>query len=140
MVRIFELVPALIALAFTCAAPTASASPVGTWLMQNGKAEVSITPCGDRLCGHVSRVVRYARDGARTDIHNADARLRTRPIVGLPVLLSFKREASRWTGQVYDPKSGRTFKAYLLQQEARYLAVKACVLIVCKTQVWSRVR
>lgn len=112
--------------------------PRGTWLMQNGKAEVTIAPCGDRVCGKVSRVIKYPKDGARTDIHNGDAKLRGRPLLGLPVLLDFKQAGNAWSGRVYDPKSGRTYAATLTQARQDRLTVKACLLFICKTQEWTR--
>ena len=122
------------------AAADAQNGPEGTWLMQNGKAEVQISACGDTICGKVSRIMKYAKDGARTDIHNGDASLRSRPLVGLPVLYDFTRDGGSMDGRVYDPKSGRSYRATLTQPSANRLSIKACLLFICKTQQWTRVR
>ena len=108
--------------------------------MQNGKAEVQIASCGNALCGRVSRIIKYPKDGARTDAHNGDAKLRSRPLVGLPVLLDFQPDGNEWQGRVYDPKSGRTYRATLSQESPQHLTLRACLFVICKTQTWSRVR
>lgn len=132
---------ALSALFLLPAVAAAQPQPTGVWLMQNGKAEVQITPCGNgALCGRVSRVIKYPKDGARTDIHNGDAKLRGRPLLGLPVLLDFRREGASWRGRVYDPKSGRAYRATLAQPDGRHLALEACLFVICKAQTWTRVQ
>lgn len=115
-------------------------TPNGTWLMQNGKAEVTISSCANALCGWVSRVIKYPKDGARTDIHNGNAALRNRPLLKLPVLLNLKGSGGAWKGRVYDPKSGREYQATLTQVKADELTIRACLLFICKTQQWARVK
>ena len=83
---------------------------------------------------------KYPKDGARTDIHNRNAALRDRPLLGLPVLTNFVRDGNGLDGNIYDPKSGRTFDATLTLADASTLNIKACVLFICKTQIWTRVR
>ena len=134
------LFPIAAALAALTGASAASAQVVGDWLLQNRKAVVTVAPCGAELCGRVSDVRTWPKDGARTDIHNRNAALRDRPLLGLPVLSRFKRDGNGWDGSIYDPKSGRTFDATLTQPSASTLNIKACVLFICKTQVWTRVR
>ncbi|WP_022672133.1 DUF2147 domain-containing protein [Novosphingopyxis baekryungensis] len=112
----------------------------GTWLMENRKAEVKVYPCGDALCGKVSRILKYPSDGARTDIHNGNKALRNRPLVGLPVLLDFTPDKDAMKGEVYDPKSGRTYRATITQDNPNKLNIKACLLIICKSQQWTRIR
>lgn len=108
--------------------------------MQNRKAEVEIYSCGDAVCGRVSKILKYPKDGARTDIHNSDRSLRNRPLVGLPVLLNFKNDDGRLEGRVYDPKSGRSYAATITRRGDDRLILKACLLFICKTQEWTRVR
>ena len=119
---------------------SAQIRPGSVWLMQNHKAEVELYRCGDAVCGRVSKVLKYPKDGARTDIHNADASLRNRPLLGLPVLSGFRDDDGRLQGHAYDPKSGRSYRATLSETGGNRLVVKACVLFICKSQEWTRVR
>lgn len=129
-----------LAVSVAAASPAVAQGIEGSWLMQNRKAEVDIRPCGPALCGRISRIMVYPKDGARTDIHNGNASLRRRPLVGLPVLLDFRRVGGEFRGRVYDPKSGGTYGATLTPNGPGRITLKACVLFVCKTQEWSRVR
>ena len=118
----------------------AQVRPGSVWMMQNHKAEVAIYRCGDAVCGRVSKVLKYPKDGARTDIHNADASLRNRPLLGLPVLLNFTDDGDKLEGRVYDPKSGHSYRATLSERGGDRLVLKACVLFICKSQEWTRLR
>lgn len=118
----------------------AQAALSGTWLMQNRKAEVDIAPCGGGLCGRISRIIVYPKDGARTDIHNRNAALRNRPLAGMPVLLDFRQSGGSWRGRAYDPKSGGIYATTLTQTAPNRMTLTACVLFICKSQEWTRLR
>ena len=133
------LLPAVIAVLATPPAPAAQVRPGGVWLMQNHKAEVELGTCGDALCGRVVRVLKYPKDGARSDIHNSDPALRGRPLVGLPVLVDFHGDGGQFQGRAYDPKSGRSYRATMRFVGNDRMVLKACLLFICKTQEWTRV-
>lgn len=138
--KYIRFIPLIFGIALSPSAASVQQRLDGKWLMENRKAEVQTYSCDDAVCGRVSRIIKYPKDGARTDIHNNDRSLRDRPLLGLPVLLSFERDGSAYKGRVYDPKSGRTYGATLTQQGRDKLTVKACLLFICKSQEWTRVR
>jgi uncharacterized protein (DUF2147 family) len=77
------------------------------------------------------------------DARNPKIELRNRPLIGLPLLTSFRREPNaktpRWIdGSIYDPESGRTYRATIAWRSIDILEVEGCVLFVCRTQVWRR--
>ena len=59
------------------------------------------------------------------DIHNRDPALRSRPIVGLPLLQDFAPtgDDSWGGGTIYDPESGKTYKSKMRLKEADRLEV-----------------
>ncbi|WP_315760218.1 DUF2147 domain-containing protein [Sphingomonas sp. Y38-1Y] len=134
---------ALIAAAFSAlsiAAPAHAADPVaGRWLTEGGQAIVAIRPCGANLCGAIERVVKPTPGAPTTDAKNPNPALRSRPYVGLTILSNFKDAGSDWRGQIYDPKSGKTYRS-MLKAAGNNLEVKGCVAVFCRSQTWTRVK
>src|SRR4051794_34398947 len=113
MTRPIPLAAALLALVFTGVASAAD-SPVGDWITEGNKAKVRIAPCAgspEELCGVITWAYRppdAPATGPLLDIHNKDAKLRTRPIEGLPLIQGFKSTGpGKWDGgTIYDPEGG----------------------------------
>ena len=115
-----------------------SASPVGTWKTQDGSALVQIAQCGQSLCGSVARVLATQPGTPDTDVHNPNAAMRHRPLLGLQVLEGFTWSGTQWTGgRIYDPMSGKTYRSKLSVNSDGSLKVSGCVLFVCETQRWA---
>lgn len=123
----------------------ASASAVGEWVTEGDKARVRIEPCAAdaaKLCGTITWSYRPADapPGELRDIHNTDAGLRERPIVGLPLLQGFGPAGpDAWDGgTIYDPEGGKTYKSKLRLDGPDRLKVDGCILFLCQTQTWTR--
>jgi uncharacterized protein (DUF2147 family) len=131
----------------TLAVPAAAqfASPLGEWTTEGGKARVRLAPCSgnaQRLCGVITWSYRPpgAKAGRLRDIHNLDPALRSRPIVGLPLLQDFAPAGpDSWgDGEIYDPESGKTYNSKMRLKDADRLEVSGCVLFFCRRQTWTR--
>src|SRR4051812_48017486 len=90
--RIGRVVMALVALSVV---PAMAASALGEWVTQGDKARVKIAPCSSnasQLCGNVTWSYRPADAPKREllDVNNSNPALRSRPIVGLPLLQGFE--------------------------------------------------
>lgn len=128
---------ALLAALLAAGAPQVAVG--GDWVTADRTAIVRIGACGTHLCGAVARVVARGPNVPRTDVHNPDPALRSRPLVGLPVLVGFARDGPQWTGgRAYDAKTGRTYKAKLTPNSDGSLTVTGCILFLCKSQRWTR--
>jgi uncharacterized protein (DUF2147 family) len=134
----------ILAAGLSLAATTAfAADPAeGEWLTQAGTAKVKIGPCAakaDRLCGNISWLKNPA-DAKATDNNNPDPKLKTRTILGLPMIRDFKQAApGKWTGgKIYDPNSGKTYDSKLSVNGNGTLKVEGCILMVCQAQTWRR--
>lgn len=134
------LAAALLALA---AAPALAADPVeGEWLTQGGSGKVRIAPCQarpERMCG----LITWLKDPAAaraTDTKNPVAALKSRPLLGLPMIRDFKPAApGRWTGgKIYDPGSGKSYDSKISLNPNGTLKVEGCILMVCQAQTWRR--
>jgi uncharacterized protein (DUF2147 family) len=123
------------------AASAPQVSIEGDWLTANGNAVVRVAPCGAHLCGTVVRVLARGPGIPRTDVRNPDPSLRSRPLLGLPVLTGFTREGGEWTGgHAYDANTGKSYKSKLALTPDGKLTVTGCILFLCKSQQWTRVR
>lgn len=121
-------------------APPVSAI-LGQWRTDDRKALVEIARCGDTICGHIARVIDRGPGVPATDIHNPNARLRARPIVGLPILYGFTwRSDKAGGGRAYDPKTGKSYRATLEANPDGSLKVTGCVLFICESKRWVRLR
>jgi uncharacterized protein (DUF2147 family) len=133
---------AAVLLAFA-ATPALAADPVeGEWLTQSGSGKVRIGPCPSqpaRMCGAISWLKNPA-DAKALDTNNPDAKLKTRTIMGMPMLWGFKPAApGKWTGgKIYDPESGKTYDSKLSVNANGTLKVEGCILVVCQAQTWKK--
>ncbi len=117
-----------------------AAEPVtGRWLTEGGAAIVAIKPCGQNLCGAIERVVKPTPGGPTTDAKNPNPALRSRPYVGITILSGFTNNGDDWRGQIYDPKSGKTYRS-IIKAAGNTLDVKGCIAVFCRSQTWTRVR
>ena len=142
--RVWRIRLVALLLAWSAIGP-AAASAVGEWTTAGDKARVRIEPCAaspQELCGTITWSYRPADapPGPLVDVNNDDPALRSRPIVGLPLLQGFKPDgADAWSGgTIYDPEGGKTYKSKLRLKDQDTLEVDGCVLFFCQSQTWTR--
>lgn len=127
--------------ALTLAGTAHAAQPIaGRWLTADGSAIVQIGPCGDSTCGKITTVVKASAGAPTSDVNNPDTALRTRPIVGLPILTGFSDAGNDWRGRIYDPRNGKSYKSIVTRAADGTLSVKGCISFLCQTQVWKPAR
>lgn len=136
--RFIGITCASIALATSGHSQTPSAI-AGQWRGDDGKAIITIAPCGsEQMCGRIARVLVAQPAGGARDTHNPNAALRSRPLVGVTILNGLRRDGNRWTGRGYSPQEGREFNATATVTGNR-MAVRGCVAMFCRTVNWTRV-
>lgn len=127
--------------ALLLAAPALAAEPIsGRWITEDGKALIEIGNCGASVCGRIARVLKPTPGRAATDINNPDARLRSRPMLGLAILSGFTAAGSEWKGSIYDPEEGKTYRSVLQRNANGTLKVKGCIMMFCRAQTWRPAR
>lgn len=147
------LVALLGALASTASAQ--SPSVMGTWLTASGKAQVRIAPCPDPasgpICGTVVGLIQpQGPDGVvvspevATDFRNPDAALRSRKVMGMPLIWGFKKTSDPNAfeeGQIYNAENGKTYSANISLQPDGKLRLRGYVgsPMFGETQIWTRV-
>jgi uncharacterized protein (DUF2147 family) len=111
-------------------------TPTGEWLVADGTARIRIAPCNGALWG----VIAWAQTPG-TDQNNPDPALRSRPVVGMPILLNMKKvEPNRWDGEVYNAENGRTYTANISLVQDDVLRIEGCVFggLFCGGENWTR--
>lgn len=123
------------------AAPAYAAQPIsGRYVTEDGAALVEVGPCGGKTCGRIVRVLKHTPGAAATDVNNKDKALRSRPIVGMPVLSEFADAGDDWRGRIYDPRNGKTYKSIVSRNPDGTLKVQGCIAFLCQTQTWRPAR
>jgi len=117
----------------------------GTWLDEGGEAAIEIAACDAGICGEIVwlREPFVEGDKPKLDIHNADAALRDRPIIGLRLLQGFRSDGEgRWSGgRIYDPNNGKSYRCKLeLEDGGKVLRIRGYVLtpLLGRTTRWVR--
>lgn len=121
------------------ASPVFAGQPIaGRWLTADGGAVVAIGDCGGNVCGRVAKVIKGPPAGKPwVDALNPDPRLKSRPLVGMPILTEMAVSGDGWKGKIYDPKIGKTYRA-VVARDGPNLKVQGCIAIFCQTMIWTR--
>lgn len=122
------------------AVPASAADTInGRWITQEKDAVVAIAKCGNALCGRLDKFLVLPKGGKdQRDINNADPAKRQRRLLGLTILSSLTADGDVWRGEIYDPKSGRTYTSEVRRKGAGVLEVKGCFGVLCRTQEWRK--
>jgi uncharacterized protein (DUF2147 family) len=100
--------------------PSPVAEPVGMWVTEKKEGHVRIEECGSYLCGY-----------------SVDSRTRQNKE---KVLINMKPSGSKWSGKIYDPKSGSTYSSTIAMKGKDGLRVQGCAFggMFCGGQTWTR--
>ena len=98
------------------AAAPAPATPLGIWATEENKGNVRIEECGQNLCGYAVKT-------------------------GKKILINMKAQATKWTGTIHDPDSGRNYDSTIAMKGTDALRVQGCAFggMFCGGQTWKRV-
>ena len=115
----------------------------GRWLSGDGEGWIEIELVGDSLVGRIAGSPKdQPGDAPRYDDLNPDPTLRDRPLKGLAIMNGFTYKGDgRWTGgRIYDPNSGKTYRATIRQVNANKLKLRGYIGISLfgRTDTWTR--
>ena len=128
-----------LALVMLAAPASAAESVAGSWLTDSRDGIVEIGPCGAQVCGRLARMLVQPK-GPPIDRNNPDPSLRSRPLVGLPILTGFAADGHVWRGTAYDPKAGKSYATTLERVGPDQLKVRGCIAFFCRSVMWTRAR
>lgn len=126
-----RFVPALVVGLVALASEGSAARPeIGVWFDDSAQGAVEIYICADnpnRLCGRIVWLKEplNAEGVPKHDRYNPKSEQQTRPICGLPVLwgLGLMSDGTFDGGQIYDPKTGKTYSSAIKLAQADKLVV-----------------
>ena len=113
----------------------------GTWRNPTGSV-MSVYPCAGAVCLKILQVEKSA-PGA-LDRNNPDPKLQTRSLCGLQIGSGFHLQeggAKAEDGQLYDPKSGKTYSGSIATDGADKLKLRGYVGLKMfgRSEEWTRV-
>jgi uncharacterized protein (DUF2147 family) len=122
---------------------------LGTWVTGDGDAHVQIVKHGDVYDGSIVwlKEPNYPADDKmagkpKVDRENPDQSLKSRPVLGLPLIQGFKYAGDGvWSdGHIYDPKSGKLYSCKMTLMMDGRLKVRGYVGISLfgRTDIWVR--
>ena len=137
------------------AASAQAQSVMGTWLTASGVAQVRIAPCDSPAHGPVGGVIvglinpkgpngQVVAPDMATDYRNADPNLRSRKVIGMPLIWGFKKTADPNVfeeGHIYNGENGKVYTANISLQPDGTLRLRGYVgsPMFGETQIWTRV-
>jgi uncharacterized protein (DUF2147 family) len=90
--------------------------PLGVWATEENKGNIRVENCGQNLCGYAVKT-------------------------GEKILIDMKPTDAKWTGQIYDPDSGRNYDSTIAMKGPNAMRVQGCAFggMFCGGQTWNRV-
>lgn len=114
--------------------------PSGLWLTNGGGSIIKIAPCGKNLCGALVWL-KEPTDAAgkpKIDRLNEDPSKRSRPMIGIGILIDLEPQSDHWRGKAYNPKDGKTYDI-TFKISGDKAEVEGCVMkILCATDSFTR--
>jgi uncharacterized protein (DUF2147 family) len=113
-----------------------SSDPSGTYLSETGEFRVRVAQCGAAYCGTIVSV-----QGEAKDLNNPDPGMRNRSLVGIRMISNIQPSGHDFTGQLYNPKDGKTYNGKMTFEGGNAMQLSGCVLggLICRSQTWSKV-
>lgn len=120
-------------------------SPVGFWLVAEKDAKVEIYQKDETLQGKIIWLKDPLDETGKikTDIHNPNEQLSSRPIQNLIFLEGFRKEVdeNKWSGgTIYDAKSGKTYKGWIKPDGENKMKLRGYIgfSLLGRTAEWTR--
>jgi len=131
---------AVLTLAATTSVGASPHDVKGLWLTEAIDGHVRIvdyrdgSPCGTLIW------VDPATTETLLDARNPDEALRSRPLVGVPIIWGYEKSRKQWRrGRLYNPEDGNTFRSTIKLLDDGTLEVKGCLGPLCRTNIWTPV-
>ncbi|MGO1243589.1 MAG: DUF2147 domain-containing protein [Sphingobacterium sp.] len=112
---------------------------VGKWQNPSGEGRIEIFTKGDKFFG----TLYWIEDTNKKDTKNPDKNLQDRKIQGLEILTGFVKDGHTYSGgEIYDPKSGKTYSCKMTLKGENKLDIRGYIGIslLGRTETWTRIK
>jgi uncharacterized protein (DUF2147 family) len=119
---------------------------LGQWFNEEKDGKVEIYKQGDKYFGKLVwlKTPLDVNGKPKLDKENPDAKLKTRALEGLVLLTNFVFDGDdEWEdGEIYDPKSGKTYSCYMEFDRPDVLIIKGYIGVkwIGKTTYWTKAK
>jgi len=137
----------LVLLCFTLFTQAQNKKIIGVWWNQEKTSRVEVYEENSKIFGKIVWLEdNKNKDGSspRTDYNNPKIELQKNKLIGTRILKNLRWDADdmEWTkGEIYDPKTGKTYSCYAVLQNDGKLFLKGYVLgmpFIGKSTLWTR--
>lgn len=120
---------------------------LGFWITEGKDTMIEIYKKGDTYSGRIVslKYPTYSegemQGKAKVDKMNPDESMRSRPLVGIELILGFRYEQGKWIdGTIYDPDNGKTYNCIIFLAQDGMLDVRGYIGIslLGRTTKWER--
>jgi len=121
----------------------------GIWLTQSTETMIEVRKNGANYTGKIFWLkfpISPKTNKPKIDIENPDPNLRSRAIIGLNLLIdfTFSPEKGTGSGDIYDPKSGKTYNCKATLVDANTLKIRGYIgaswMGLGRTEVWKKIK
>lgn len=135
-----QLLFSFVALVFTMTCYAQSKDPiVGMWLNPSGEGKVDIYESNGKFFGKLYLV----KDKSKKDTQNPDEKLKSRALNGVVILNNFTKKGNSYEGgEIYDPKSGKTYSCKMKLKGDDALDIRGFIGISMfgRSETWTRTK
>lgn len=133
------------ALSFVSAQAAPPIDPSGLWSTKDDESIIQIAPCQTLYCGTLVwlKEPNESNGKPKLDDQNKDPAKRTRPLIGIELLIDLTADKDRWRGTAYNSEDGKfydiTFKVTTTKVPNDTGEIEGCILkILCRTEIFTR--
>ncbi|MFZ4262813.1 DUF2147 domain-containing protein [Sphingobacterium sp. HJSM2_6] len=134
-----HIILTLCALWFTAIVFAQTDPILGKWENPSAEGRIEIYKKGDKYFGKLY----WIKDASKKDSKNPDEKLQNRLIQGTEILTNFSKKGSSFEGgEIYDPKSGKTYSCKMTLKGADRLDIRGFVglSILGRTETWKKIK